>query len=148
MSIAERHSAKARGIGSLRTGVKPFSLIIPLCDCWGHLENSLSGEVMVITSIRPVSCQQSSIPETIEARAGFSTKGVHWLTILPKNTPSYNKWTPNDFKVPLEIKHNYQPEHINQTQEHHQNTAILLRYHSTSHYKTVTFVYFYCQCLA
>lgn len=59
-------------IGLLRTGVKPFSLVNPLSDCLGHLEKSLSGEEMLSPSISPVSCQQSSIPESIQH--GFASQ--------------------------------------------------------------------------
>lgn len=51
-------SAEGTGTGLLRTGVKSFSLMYPLCDCLGHVEGGLFGEDEVSATISPVSCQQ------------------------------------------------------------------------------------------
>ena len=39
-NIMDRYSAKGTGIGLLRTGVKSFSLLIPLSECLGHPEKA------------------------------------------------------------------------------------------------------------
>ena len=79
-------SAKGTGIGLLRTGVKSFSLMIPLTDCLGHPEKNLvrrrQGECYHPSCVMPT----VKHPETIHVWGCFSAKGVGSLTILPKNS--------------------------------------------------------------
>lgn len=68
------YSAEGTGTGLLRTGAKSFSLMNPLSNCLGHLEEGLFREDEVSATISPVSGQQQSILRPFTCGVAFRSR--------------------------------------------------------------------------